>query len=293
MYVYAFERMRDMSPEDKTGVLVESLPYIKEFRNETVVVKYGGNAMIDEELKQTVIEDIVLMKYVGMNPVIVHGGGPEINVLMEKMGKKPSYVNGLRVTDAETMALVEMVLLGKINSEIVGRINRMDVKATGLSGKDGSMLPSIIRDPVLGYVGKVKEVRTDLLKHLLKLDYIPVIAPIGIGEKGESYNINADEAASRIALALSAKKLVYITNVEGVMGEMGNDETVISHMRANEIDDYMAKGIISGGMIPKVKYCRKAVMGGVERVHMINGNKPHALLLEIFTNDGIGTMLTR
>jgi acetylglutamate kinase len=229
-----------MSPEDKAGVLVESLPYIKEFRNETVVIKYGGNAMISEELKQTVIEDIVLMKYVGMNPVIVHGGGPEINALMDRMGKKPSYVNGLRVTDEETMALVEMVLLGKINSEIVGRINRMEVKATGLSGKDGSMLPSVMRDPVLGYVGKVKEVRTDLLNHLLKLDYIPVIAPIGIGERGESYNINADEAASRIALALSAKKLVYITNVEGVMGEMGNDKTVISHMHANEIEDYIA-----------------------------------------------------
>lgn len=282
-----------MSPEDKAGILVESLPYIKEFRNETVVIKYGGNAMIDEELKQTVIEDVVLMKYVGMNPVIVHGGGPEINALMDKMGKKPSYVNGLRVTDEETMTLVEMVLLGKINSEIVGRFNRMGVKATGLSGKDGSMLSSVMRDPKLGYVGKVKEVKTELLMHLLKLDYIPVIAPIGIGEKGESYNVNADEAASRIALALNARKLVYITNVEGVMREMGNNQSVISHMHVNEIEDYMTDGTISGGMIPKVKYCRKAVMGGVERVHMINGNKPHALLLEIFTNDGIGTMLTR
>ncbi len=282
-----------MSPEDKAVILVESLPYIRKFRNETVVIKYGGNAMIDEELKQTVIEDVVLMKYVGMNPVIVHGGGPEINALMEKVGKKPSYVNGLRVTDEETMNLVEMVLLGKINSEIVGRINRMEVKATGLSGKDDNMLSCVMRDPKLGYVGKVKEVKTDLLTHLLRLDYIPVIAPIGIGERGESYNINADEAASRIALALNARKLVYITNVEGVMREMGNNESVISHMYVNEIEDYMADGTISGGMIPKVKYCRKAVMGGVERVHMINGNKPHALLLEIFTNDGIGTMLTR
>lgn len=282
-----------MSPGDKAGILVESLPYIKAFRNETVVIKYGGNAMIDDELKQTVIQDIVLMKYVGMNPVVVHGGGPEINALMDKMGKIPTYMNGLRVTDEETMTMVEMVLLGKINSEIVGRFNCMGVKATGLSGKDGNMLSSIMRDPQLGYVGKVKEVKTDLLDHLLKLDYIPVVAPVGIGERGESYNINADEAASRIALALNAKKLVYITNVEGVMREIGNDESVISHMHVNEIEDYTANGTISGGMIPKVKYCRKAVMGGVERVHMINGNKPHALLLEIFTNDGIGTMLTR
>lgn len=282
-----------MSPEDKAGTLVECLPYIKQFRNETVVVKYGGNAMIDEELKQTVIEDVVLMKYVGMNPVIVHGGGPEINALMKRVGKTPSYINGLRVTDEETMTLVEMVLLGKINSEIVGRINRMGVDATGMSGKDGNMLLSVVRDPALGYVGKVKEVRTELLDHLIRLNYIPVVAPIGIGENGESYNINADEAASRIALALNAKKLVYITNVEGVMRDMDNADSVISHMHVNEIEGYVAEGIISGGMIPKVKYCRKAVMGGVDRVHMINGNKPHALLLEIFTNAGIGTMLTR
>ncbi|MDW7670903.1 MAG: acetylglutamate kinase [Bacillota bacterium] len=285
--------MVTLTPGEKAGILVESLPYIKQFRNETVVIKYGGNAMIDEELKQTVIEDVVLMKYVGMNPVIVHGGGPEITALMVKIGKEPVYIHGLRVTDAETMTLVEMALLGKINSEIVGRINSMGVMATGLSGKDGGLLYSEARDPELGYVGKVREVRSDLVQHLLKLDYVPVIAPIGIGANGESYNINADEAASRIALALNAKKLVYITNVEGVMRDVELPESIISHIVVDEIDGYIASGIVRNGMIPKIKYCRKAVMGGVERVHMINGNKPHALLLEIFTNDGIGTMLTR
>ena len=281
-----------MTPLEKAGILVESLPYIKQFRNQIVVIKYGGNAMIDEELKQTVIEDIVLMKYVGMNPVIVHGGGPEITALMMKVGKEPGYINGLRVTDEETMTLVEMALLGKINSEIVGRINRMDVLATGVSGKDGKLLMSEARDPKLGYVGKVKEVRSNIIQQLLDLDYVPVIAPIGIGDQGESYNINADEAASRIALALNAKKLVYITNVEGVLRDMDNEKSLISHIHVDEIDDYVTNGVVRNGMIPKIKYCRKAVMGGVERVHMINGNKPHALLLEIFTNDGIGTMLT-
>ncbi|MEN1761914.1 acetylglutamate kinase [Anoxynatronum sibiricum] len=282
-----------MNPCEKAGILVESIPYIKQFRNEIVVVKYGGNAMIDEELKQTVIEDIVLMKYVGMNPVIVHGGGPEINALMEKMGKEPVYVNGLRVTDAETMTLVEMALLGKINSEIVGRLNQMGVLATGISGKDGRLLVSEVRDPALGMVGKVKEVRGELIHQLLNLDYVPVVAPVGIGTSGESYNINADEAASRIALALNAKKLVYITNVEGVLESVESPGSLLSHIHVDEIDDLIARGIVRNGMIPKIKYCRKAVMGGVERVHMINGNKPHALLLEIFTNDGIGTMLTR
>ncbi|SMP41500.1 acetylglutamate kinase [Anoxynatronum buryatiense] len=282
-----------MNPCEKAGILVESIPYIKQFRNEIVVVKYGGNAMIDEELKQTVIEDIVLMKYVGMNPVIVHGGGPEINALMEKMGKEPVYVNGLRVTDAETMTLVEMALLGKINSEIVGRLNQMGVLATGISGKDGRLLVSEARDPALGLVGKVKEVRGELIHQLLNLDYVPVVAPVGIGASGESYNINADEAASRIALALNAKKLVYITNVEGVLESVESPGSLLSHIHVDEIDDLIARGIVQNGMIPKIKYCRKAVMGGVERVHMINGNKPHALLLEIFTNDGIGTMLTR
>jgi len=282
-----------MNPCEKAGILVESIPYIKQFRNEIVVVKYGGNAMIDEELKQTVIEDIVLMKYVGMNPVIVHGGGPEINALMERMGKEPVYANGLRVTDAETMTLVEMALLGKINSEIVGRLNQMGVLATGISGKDGRLLLSEQRDPALGQVGKVKEVRGELIHQLLNLDYVPVVAPVGIGALGESYNINADEAASRIALALNAKKLVYITNVEGVLESVEEPESLLSHIHVDEIDNLIARGVVQNGMIPKIKYCRKAVMGGVERVHMINGNKPHALLLEIFTNDGIGTMLTR
>ena len=282
-----------MTPCEKAGILVESLPYIKKFRNEIVVIKYGGNAMIDEELKQTVVEDIVLMKYVGMRPVVVHGGGPEINVLMEKVGKKPVYSQGLRVTDDETMDLVEMVLKGKINSEIVGRFNRMGVSSMGLSGKDGALMRAETRDPSLGKVGKVTGVRADLIHQLLEMDYVPVIAPIGMGEEGESYNINADEAASRIALALNAKKLVYITNVEGVMRDMNQPETLISHIHADEIDGYINTGVVRDGMIPKMKYCRKAVIGGVERVHVINGNKSHALLLEIFTNDGIGTMVTR
>jgi len=281
-----------LSPCEKANVLIESLPYIKSFFNQTVVIKYGGNAMINEELKQSVIKDIVLMKFVGMNPVVVHGGGPEITSMMKRLGKESEFVDGFRVTDEETMEITEMILFGKLNRQIVSNINRNGVKSIGISGKDGSMLQAKQKDPKLGLVGEIEKVDINLIKIITDQGYVPVISPIACGIQGETYNINADEVAGRLAAALGAKKLILITDVKGVMKDQKDSSSIISHIKTEEIRGYIDEGIIMGGMIPKVQCCFDAVKGGVERAHIIDGRKSHSILLEIFTNEGIGTMIT-
>ncbi len=280
-----------LSACEKAKVLIESLPYIKSFHNETVVIKYGGNAMINEELKRSVIKDIVLMKFVGMNPVIVHGGGPGITDLMEKLDKEVKFIDGLRVTDKETMEITEMVLFGKINREIVSCINANGVKSIGISGKDGGTFRAKQKSTKLGLVGEIEEVDIDLINTIVNKGYIPVISPIAYGSGGKTFNINADEVAGRLAAELGAKKLILITDVKGIMKDQNDSSTLISKIKTEEIKGYIDKGIISGGMIPKIKCCYDAVEGGVERAHIIDGRKPHSILLEIFTNEGIGTMI--
>ena len=282
----------NLTPCEKANVLIESLPYIRDFYNQTVVIKYGGNAMISEELKHTVIKDIVLMKYVGMNPVVVHGGGPEISEMMIKLGKEPRFIEGLRVTDEETMQITEMILFGKINREIVSLINLNGVNAIGISGKDGNMIRARQKDPKLGLVGEIEEIDISLINTLSKRGYIPIISPIAYGKEGETFNINADEVAGKLAVALNAKKLILITDVKGVMKDQQDNNSIISHIKIEEIKKYIKDRIIDGGMIPKMQCCYDAVSGGVERAHIIDGRKPHSILLEIFTDKGIGTMIT-
>lgn len=283
----------ELSPQQKASVLVESLAYIQTFHNQFVVIKYGGHAMVNEELKQSVMRDIALMKYVGMNPIIVHGGGPEITEMMGMYGLKAEFIQGLRVTDEKTMEITQMVLCGKIAPEIVSLLNANDVKALGLNGKDGGIIRAKQKDPRLGLVGEIVKINTELLKTVIQQGYVPVISPVGAGDRGESYNINADEVAGAVATALGAKKLVLITDVEGVLEDGKNPDTLISVIKTGQVQDYIDNGILKGGMIPKVACCKGAVISGVERCHIIDGRKHHSLLLEIFTDDGIGTMITR
>ena len=286
----------------KAKVLIESLPYLREFREKTVVIKYGGHAMVDEELKRKFALDIILMKYIGINPVIVHGGGPQINRFLEKMHIVPSYIQGMRVTDGETMDVVEMVLVGKVNKEIVGLINHCGGKAVGLSGRDGdlvqarklaikSKVASEDRPPELidiGRVGEVTRVNPDILTALEQRGFIPIIAPVGVGEDGQAFNINADLVAGAVAAELHAAKLILLTDVEGVRNS--HDE-LISTIYRDQIDDLIAAGVIRDGMIPKVNCCKAALDGGVAKAHIIDGRQEHAVLLEIFTRKGIGTEL--
>jgi len=283
----------------RADILLEALPYIRRFYNKTIVVKYGGHAMIDQELKDLFARDIVMMKYIGLNPVVVHGGGPQIGSYLKKMGKDSRFVQGMRVTDEETMDIVEMVLVGKLNKEITGLINRHGGKAVGLSGKDGQLTqaekyylsadkakdtpPEIID---LGMVGKVKKINAELLLSLEKEGFIPVIAPTGVGEQGETYNINADLVAGAIAAALQAEKLILLTDVPGVLD--GNGE-LINTLNNGEAEEMIRSGIIAGGMYPKVKCCLKALKGGVKKAHIIDGRLKHAVILEMFTDQGIGT----
>jgi len=289
-----------MEPIQRAEVLIEALPYLKQYHGKTVVVKYGGNAMINEELKLKVMQDIVLMKHVGINVVIVHGGGPEITAMMKLMGKEPDWVHGLRVTDAETMAIAEMVLVGKINPAIVALINHLGGKAVGLSGKDGGMVKAhkrLLRKTIdgqdqtfdIGFVGDVDRVDPTVIKAVSNAGYIPVIAPIGAGENNESYNINADYVAGDVAGALGADKLLMLTDVEGVFRDYADKSTLITGMTGKEAEKLIAEGIISGGMIPKVQACMNAIDKGVKKVNIIDGRLPHAILLELFTKQGIGT----
>lgn len=288
---------------EKANILIEALPYIKEFYGKTVVIKYGGHAMLNEELKRSVIQDIVLMRFVGMNPVLVHGGGPEITQLLQRLGKKSEFVQGQRVTDQETMEIVEMVLVGKVNKDIVTQINRLGAKAVGLSGKDGGLISArrkVLRQAGpdgeeltvdLGFVGEVERVNPGILKTLLDYGYIPVVAPIGVGPEGESLNINADYVAGSLALALNADKLVLLTDVEGIFASVEDKSTLLSTITVAEAERLISRGAIAGGMIPKVECCLAALRGGVSRAHIIDGRLPHSILLEIFTNEGIGTMV--
>ncbi len=279
---------------EKATVLVEALPYIQLFHGKIVVVKYGGNAMINEELKQAVINDVILMQLVGMRPVIVHGGGPDINDLLNKLKIKSQFVNGLRYTDDATMEAVEMVLNGKVNKGIVSQINHNGGKAVGLSGKDGNLfICEKLVQPDLGQVGYIKEVNTHILLTLMDQGYLPVISPVGGGEDGKTYNTNADYAAGKIAEALEAEKLVLLTDVEGLFADPETKKNLISVISAADIPPLIEKGIISGGMIPKVKCCVEALSAGVKSAHIIDGRNKHSLLLEIFTDKGVGTQIIK
>ncbi len=278
---------------DKVNTLLESLPYIREFYGKTIVVKYGGHAMVDDSLQKSFAKDMVLLKLVGINPVIVHGGGPQINDMLKQLGKKSEFVDGMRVTDGETMDVVEMVLVGKINKEIVNNINLIGGRAVGLSGKDGSLITAQKMFHVterneeidMGQVGTVRAINPSVLETLDRDRFIPVIAPVGVDEGGVTYNINADLAAGKIAEALKAEKLILLTDVEGVM----IDDRLASTLRVKKILEHIEKGKITGGMIPKVNCCAEAVSGGVGKAHIIDGRVENSVLLEIFTQAGIGT----
>lgn len=278
---------------EKAKILIEALPYIKEFNSKIVVIKYGGSAMIDERIKETVIEDIVLMKLVGLKPVIVHGGGNEISEVLKLMGRKSEFINGLRVTDEDTVEVVEMVLSGKINKGIVQLIQNHGINAVGISGKDGKTLKvnKMESDGVdYGFVGEISQVDTKLILSLLDNDFIPVIAPLGTDKSGLTYNINADYAASAIAGALDAEKLIFLTDVEGVLSDVHDKTSLISRIEVAEVEGYIADGTISGGMIPKVECCVEGIRAGVKNVHILDGRVEHCMLLEIFTKNGVGTM---
>jgi acetylglutamate kinase len=284
---------------ERADILLEALPYIKRFYNKTIVIKYGGHAMVDNELKDKFAQDIVMMKYIGINPVVVHGGGPQIGSFLKKLGKESKFVQGMRVTDEETMDIVEMVLVGKINKEIVGLINSHGGNAVGLSGKDGNLIsaekyllsedkakhtpPEIID---IGLVGKVKNINSQLIVSLTQNGFIPVIAPTGMGDAGETYNINADVVAGEVAAALQAEKLLLLTDVQGVLDK---GKQLINTMTNKEALKLIDDGIVEGGMFPKVKCCLKALKGGVKKAHIIDGRLRHAILLEVFTDKGIGT----
>lgn len=274
-------------------VLIQALPYIKQYAGKTIVVKYGGAAMLDESLKAAVMQDIVLMRYVGISPLVVHGGGPEISDAMHRMGKEPQFVGGLRVTDAETMEIVEMVLAGKTNKGIVAHLNQQGAQAVGLSGKDGNLIVAERETTKgdIGFVGRVTQINPALLHTLVAAGYIPVISTVAIGKDGESYNINADTVAGELAAALGAVKLVMMTDVEGIYQDFADKDSLIREMSAKDARQLITDGHVDKGMIPKVEACVIAVNGGVERATIIDGRLPHSLLIELFTHDGIGTMI--
>ncbi len=288
---------------NKANVLMEALPYIKRFANKTIVIKYGGNAMVEERLKESFAKDIILMKYIGMNPVVVHGGGPQIGTVMEKMGLESRFVRGMRVTDTDTMDVVEMVLGGRVNKEIVANINRHGGNAVGLTGKDGQLIrarkmemqtinPDTLTPEIIdiGHVGEVSQVRPEIIRALEQNNFIPVIAPVGVGDSGETYNINADLVAGKIAAALNAEKLILLTDIEGVKDKAGK---LISTIDVSAVQALIDDETISGGMIPKVTCCLEAILGGVHKAHIIDGRIEHACLLEIFTDMGIGTAVAK
>jgi len=295
--------MQKRTAHQIADVLIEALPYIQRFKGKTVVVKFGGNAMIDEALKQSFARDIVLMKLVGLNPIVIHGGGPQIGQLLTKLGKTTGFIDGMRITDSETMDVVEMVLGGLVNKEIVNLINRHGGKAVGLTGKDGDFIrakkihlkksaPEAHASEIidLGHVGEVSSIDPAVVDMLGRSDFIPVIAPIGVGDDGRSYNINADLVAGKIAEVLKAEKLILLTNTAGILDKQ---ENLLTGLSIKDIDDLIEDGTISGGMIPKTRCATDALKGGVTSVHIIDGRVEHAVLLELFTNQGVGTLLLR
>ena len=282
------------------AVLIDALPYMQQFFGKTIVIKYGGNAMVNAELKHSVMQDIILLKYVGMRPVVVHGGGPEITATLKQLGKKSEFVSGLRVTDAETVAVAEMVLVGKINTEIVSMLNHKGAKAVGLSGKDAKLMVAQkhlaevhedgqVKKVDIGFVGAIKKVNPELLNTLLDQGFIPVIAPIGVGENGETFNINADYVAAEIAGSLQAEKLILLTDVEGIYRDFSDKSSLISTLSRQEAEAMVRGKTIDGGMIPKVESCLKALHHGVEKTHILDGRRKHSILLEVFTTTGVGT----
>ena len=278
---------------DKAQVLIEALPYIQRFNRKIIVVKYGGSAMIDEELKKRVIEDVTLLKLVGFKPIIVHGGGKEISKWVGKVGMEPKFINGLRVTDAETMEVAEMVL-GRVNKSLVQMVESLGVRAIGISGKDGALMKvekKYSEGQDIGFVGEVRDVNAQILYDLLEKDFLPIVCPVGLDDDFNTYNINADDAACAIAKAVKAEKLAFLTDIEGVYKDPDDPKTLISELRVHEAQKLMEDGYIGGGMIPKLQNCIDAIEAGVSRVHILDGRIPHCLLLEIFTNKGIGTAI--
>ena len=279
----------------KAEVLIEALPYIQKFNRKIIVVKYGGSAMSNEELKRNVIKDVTLLKLVGFKPIIVHGGGKEISRWVGKVGKEAQFVNGLRVTDEETMEIAEMVL-GKVNKSLVTMVQEIGVKAVGISGKDGGLLTvdkKYADGQDIGFVGDIREVNPKVLYDLLEKDFLPIVAPIGLDDEFRTYNINADDAACAIAKAVGADKLVFLTDIEGLYRDINDKSSFISRLTASEAEGLIGEGVIGGGMLPKLNNCTSAIRNGVNRVHILDGRIPHCLLLEIFTNSGVGTAIIR
>lgn len=279
----------------KAQILVEALPYIRAYTNKYVVIKYGGNAMNNPEIIKTILQDVAALKTVGVFPVLVHGGGPEINAMLARVGKESKFVNGLRVTDAETMDIVQMVLCGKINKNICSLLGTMGVKAVGLSGKDGGLI-GVRKKPAvggvdLGYVGEITSVNADMIEDLCLEDYVPVIASIGTDASGESYNINADTAAGEVGAAIGAHKLIYLTDIDGIRRDPADPSTLMPEVRVAEVERMIENGTISGGMIPKVRSCVTAIKRGIKHVNIVCGTIPHSILVELFTDRGIGTLI--
>lgn len=294
--------LNSSTANDSARVLIEALPYIQKFAGKTFVIKYGGNAMVDEELKNSFARDIVLLKHIGINPVIVHGGGPQIGNLLKRIGKESNFIDGMRVTDDETMSIVEMVLGGQVNKDIVGMINKQGGRAVGLTGKDGDLIharklqitkntPELNASEIidLGHVGEVESINTRIVDMLVKDDFIPVIAPIGVDKNGASYNINADLVAGKLAATLNAEKLILLTNITGLLDKSDN---LLTGLTPSLIDDLITDGTIYGGMLPKISSALDAVQGGVKSAHIVDGRILHSVLLEIFTDTGIGTLIT-
>ncbi len=281
----------ELSNAQRAAVLTQALPYIQEYRDKTVVVKYGGNAMTDESLKQAVMGDMVLLSLIGIRVVLVHGGGPEISDMLRKIGKETKFVNGLRVTDAETAEIAQMVLAGKINKSLVNQIQNMGGKAMGLCGADGQLIEATQLDPELGFVGEITGVNTQPILDVLEKGYIPVISTVGFDREGHVYNINADTAAARIAGMLGAESLITMTDIAGILRDKDDVSTLIPKINASEAPQLIREGVISGGMIPKINCCVEAIRRGVQKVFVIDGRIPHAILIELLTDEGIGTMM--
>lgn len=281
----------NFSPERRAAVLVETLPYIQHFSGETVVVKLGGNAMVDDELASQFAQDIVLMQSVGIKPVVVHGGAPQIGSMLDRLGMDSQFVDGLRVTDSDTLDIARMVLVGKVNRDIVSSINIHGPLAVGISGEDAGLITATSRHEDLGFVGEIQEVNPTIINGLLKEGHIPVVSSIGADDKGQAYNINADTVASSLAAALEAKRILYLTDIEGLRADMEDPESHISEITSSDLQNLIDNGTISGGMIPKAKACLEAVQAGVGSAHMVDGRISHVILLELFTDSGIGTMV--
>lgn len=286
--------MIEISKQDieKANILIDSLAYIKDFHQKIVVIKYGGHAMISEQMRQRVISDIAWLSYVGMKPIIVHGGGPEINRMLELQGVEPQFINGLRVTSSDVMRTVEMVLTGSISPNLTTMLNEEGVSSVSVSGKDNKTMEAVKKDESLGLVGEVTNVNTDYLRQMLDDNLLPVISPIAYGPKGESLNINSDEAAAAIASALNAEKMIYLTDINGIYEDPADSTTLCSVMSADQIQKAIENEMITGGMIPKVENCLDAIQSGVRSCQIIDGTIPHAIILELFTKNGIGTMIT-